>query len=56
MDADVLGTIAFAVYAVLSAAAAGVALARNWNEPALEEAAERAASPGARRRPRRPGA
>jgi Flp pilus assembly protein CpaB len=40
MNADVLLTIAFAVYAVLIAVAAGVVIARNWNEPALEEASE----------------
>jgi hypothetical protein len=41
MNADVLLTIVFAVYAVLIAVGAGLLFARSWNEPVLDEAAEK---------------
>jgi hypothetical protein len=40
MNADVLLTIAFVLYAVLIAVGVVVVSARNRNEPALDEAAE----------------
>jgi hypothetical protein len=41
MNADVLLTIAFSLYAVLVAVGAGLVIARAWNEPAFDEAAEK---------------
>jgi hypothetical protein len=40
MNADVLLTIVFAVYAVLITVGVGLVIARNGNEPALDDAAE----------------
>jgi hypothetical protein len=40
MNADVLLTIAFTLYAVLIAAGVGFVFVRSWNESALDEGAE----------------
>jgi hypothetical protein len=41
MNVDVLLTIVFTLYAVLIAVGVGFVIARNSNEPVLDEAAER---------------
>jgi hypothetical protein len=41
MNADVLLTIYFTLYAVLIAVGAGLVFARNWNKSALDEPAEK---------------
>jgi hypothetical protein len=40
MNADLLLTIAFTLYAVLIAVGAGYGITRNWNEPDVDESAE----------------
>jgi hypothetical protein len=54
MSADVLLTIAFTLYAVLIAVGVGYGIARNWNAPALDEAAEKRFNGVARAAPRAP--